>query len=287
MRKRTPRIGITIDHFKGLSPSLLLSITSKFGVKFVELTESIFDDLENVKKEVAKMETGFHLPNVHDFGYDFSSQERHDHIQKLISLINDNYRDLNIKYCLSHPPEEIEYPNPTDEQIEYLFSNLDKLKVPIVLENTQYMSVDHFEKFYQRAKEALGDKIIGKCFDASHYFLTGNDPVQFLNQMDGDIFLFHLSDCKNNLDAHLPFGLGGDLPIDDILEQIKKQKFDGFINLELMPRKLSDIRPLIESYLMVMKRFDYLGYLRSKIRLLFHHSELTKTVARAFEEKNK
>lgn len=287
MKRKTPRIGITIDHFKGLSPSLLLSIISKLGVRFVELTESIFDDLENVKKEVANMETGFHLPNVHDFGYDFSNRDRHDHVQKLIFLINDNYRDLNIQYCLSHPPEKDGYPAPTDEQVQYLFSNLEKLKVPIVLENTQYLSADQFEKFYRRAKDALEDKIVGKCFDVAHYYLTGEDPVQFLSQMDGEIFLFHLSDCKNNLDAHLPFGLGGELPIDAILEQIKKQKFDGFINLELMPRKFSDISPLIESYLMVMKTFSYSSYLKSKIRLLFHYATLTKTVARAFEEKNK
>ena len=87
MNKKSPRIGITVDNFKGLTPSQLLTITSKFGVRFVELTESVFDDLDNVKKTVGEMETGFHLPNLHDFGYDFSHRDKHEHIQKLIKKI--------------------------------------------------------------------------------------------------------------------------------------------------------------------------------------------------------
>jgi len=284
LKKKAPRIGITIDNFKGFSPSQLLSIISKLGVNFVELTESVFEDLENVKKAVSGMETGFHLPNLHDFGYDFSHQDKHEHIQNLISLINENYRDLHIQYCLSHPPEESNESQPTAEQVDYLLSNLNKLQVPIIIENTQFMSPEQFEKFYSQAQSVLGEKLVGKCFDAPHYLLSGNDPVEFLSQMDGDIFCLHLSDCKNNVDAHLPFGLGGQLPIDEILEKVKQQNFAGFINLELMPRKLSDIRPLIESYLMVMRTFDYPQYLRSKFQLLIHHSSLTKTLARAFQQ---
>ncbi|NOZ60066.1 MAG: sugar phosphate isomerase/epimerase [Calditrichaeota bacterium] len=283
MKKRA-KVGITIDNFKGLSPSQLLTIISKFGVKFVELTESVFDDLDNVKKAVSGIETGFHLPNLHDFGYDFSHRDKHDHIQNLIALINENYRDLHIQYCLSHPPEKEHGSQPTTEQVEYLLSNLNQLQVPLVIENTQFMSPEQFEKFYRQAQSVLGDKLVGKCFDAPHYLLSGNDPVEFLSQMDGDIFCLHLSDCKNNVDAHLPFGLGGQLPVAEILEKVKQQNFDGFVNLELMPRKLSDIRPLIESYLMVMKTFDYPQYLRSKLQLLLHYSSLTKIVSNAFKE---
>jgi len=223
LNKKSPRIGITVDNFKGLTPSQLLTITSKFGVRFVELTESVFDDLDNVKKTVGEMETGFHLPNLHDFGYDFSHRDKHEHIQKLIKKINENYRDLNIQYCLSHPPEDDNESQPTDAQVEYLLSNLKQLEPPIILENTQYITPEQFEKFYAKAQQVLGDKLVGKCFDASHYFLSGNDPVKFLSEMNSDVFCLHLSDCKNDMDAHLPFGLGGQLPIDEILKQVKKR----------------------------------------------------------------
>jgi len=263
-------VGITIDRFRGIPPSVLLSVIRKMGVEFIEITKSIFDDLPAVMEQLGEIKTGFHLPNLHDAEFDFSYQEREPEIQKLMQLINRHHRDLNIQYCLSHPPENRRSKLAEGELIEYLLSNLNQLDVPIILENIQSWDMDRFDRFYQRAQAVLGEKLIGQCFDAPHYYLQGEDPVEYLKLRNGKINYIHLSDCRKNFDAHLPFGLSGELPIDDILATLREQQFSGVINLELLPRSIKDVKPLIHSYLKVVGYFDRKKYIKSKLRLIWY-----------------
>ncbi len=275
-------IGITIDRFKGIPPSVLLMIIRKMGVEFIEITKSVFDDLPSFIKNLGSIQTGFHLPNHHDANFDLSYREREPEIQDLIRLINEHHHDLNINYCLSHPPENRMSSFSEDEIILYLLENLKKLEPPVILENIQSWGKLKFEKFLSKAKEVLGEKLIGQCFDAPHYFLQGENPVEYLNQSDGKIQLIHLSDCKRNYDAHLPFGLSGELPIDEILQILKQQNYKGIINLELLPRNLTDIKPLINSYLKVVRNFDRVKYLKTKFKLIIYTPILIKKMKQIF-----
>lgn len=282
MKKNNVLVGITVDRFRGIAPSILLTIIKKMGVEFIEITKSVFDDLPSFVEQLGTIQTGFHLPNLHDAEFDFSFQEREAEILKLIQLINQHHHELNIIYCLSHPPENRRYSLSEDQLIAYLLDNLNKLEVPIVLENIQTWDTVRFENFYNRAKEFLGKKLIGHCFDAPHYFLQGEDPVEFLKQRDGKINFIHLSDCRKDFDAHLPFGLNGVLPVDEILTILREQNYQGIINLELLPRNLKDIKPLINSYLKVVRNFDRMKYLKSKFMLVWYAPPLMRKMKRAF-----
>lgn len=271
-------VGLTIDRFKGISPSVFLIIVRKLGVEFIEITNSVFDDLPDFIENLGIIKTGFHLPNHHDAGFDFSSKERDSEIKKLIHLINRHHEELHIQYCLSHPPESQRSGRSEAEMIRYLLDNLKLLEPPIILENVQGWNQTKFEQFYLQAKDFLGAQLVGQCFDAPHYFLQGEDPIEFLKNTNGEIQFIHLSDCRKGYDAHLPFGLSGELPIDEILDTLKQQDFKGFINLELLPRKIADIKPLINSYLKVVGIFDRVKYFKTKIRLFLYIPVLKKTM---------
>lgn len=282
MKENNVLIGITIDKFKGIAPANLLLVIRKMGVEFVEITKAVFDDLPSVLENLGTIQTGFHLPNQHDAGFDFSFHEREIEIERLIRLINQHHHQLNVKYCLSHPPENKSSSFTEKDMIRFLLENLKKLEPPIILENIQNWNQQKFEDFYHQAKELLGEKLIGQCFDAAHYFLQGEDPVAYLQETDGRIQFIHLSDCRTGYDAHLPFGLNGELPIDDILLILKKQNYRGIINLELLPRKLADIKPLVNSYLKVVRNFDRRKYLKTKFKLLVYVPFLLRTMKQAF-----
>ncbi len=282
MKKDNILIGITVDWFRGIAPSVLLTIVKKMGVEFIEITKSVFDDLPSFIEQLGTIQTGIHLPNLHDAEFDFSFQERDAEIHKLIKLINQYHTKLNVKYCLSHPPENRRSPLSEDQLMAYLLNNLNKLEVPIILENIQTWDMARFENFYNRANQVLGKKLIGQCFDAPHYFLQGEDPVEYLKQRNGKINFIHLSDCRKGFDAHLPFGLNGVLPVDEILTILKEQNFQGIINLELLPRNLRDIKPLINSYLKVVRNFDRMKYLKTKFRLVLYAPPLRRKMKEAF-----
>ncbi|MEE4312338.1 MAG: TIM barrel protein [candidate division KSB1 bacterium] len=269
-------VGITIDEFKKFKPSFLLNIVNKLGLDFVEITETVFEDLPDVINTLGKIKTGFHLPNAGDSGYDFSSAAHQDNIEALIESINQNHKALNIQYCLTHPPQ-CNIANQSKSAIYgTLFTNLERLEPPIIIENIQSMSQEEFTAFYNEAKEALGDKVIGQCFDAAHCYLRGDDPIEILNQLDGEIRSIHLSDCEAHKDSHLPFGLHGVLPIDDILDAIKENQYDGIINLELLPRQSSHVKAVINSYLTVVSKFDKRKYMMTRLRLFYHLPSLMK-----------
>ncbi|OQX94957.1 hypothetical protein B6I21_07940 [candidate division KSB1 bacterium 4572_119] len=129
-KKNELLVGLTIDRFKGIQPSTLIKIINKLGLEFAELTRSVFDDLENVKKTLGNMETGLHLPNLHDSGFDFSNKSRESDIKNLIKLINENHQELNINYCLSHPPEGKTAKEKWEESTNYLLENLKQIDAP-------------------------------------------------------------------------------------------------------------------------------------------------------------
>ena len=98
MRENNLKVGLTIDQFNGIKPSILIEVVRKLGLEFVELTSSVFHDFDACKKSLCDMLAGLHLPNLHDKGYDFSNKNLHEQIKHLIKLINENYKDLNIQY---------------------------------------------------------------------------------------------------------------------------------------------------------------------------------------------
>jgi len=275
-------VGITVDKFKGIQPSMILRLLRWMGVNFVELTKSAFEDLPNVLTEIGTIKTGIHLPNLFDQGFDFSSVDRAPEINQIIEHINHNYHQLNIQYCLSHPPES--QPDHHNSN-KYFFENLKRLKPPIIIENIASLSRTQFEDFYHQAELKLDSQLIGKCFDAPHYFVRGDDPVAILKSNDQAIKSIHLSNCKKNKDAHLPFCADGDLPIDSILATLQEINYRGIINLELLPRSLMDVNNIIHSYLKVIKVFDKPKYYHARMKLIIFAPLIRKTMRHSFSKK--
>lgn len=271
-------IGITVDYYKGIKPSKILKLTRRIGLQFVEITKSVFDDLPDVLNSLGKTKTGFHLPNYGDNGFDFSCPDREQEIDRLIKQINRHHNELNIQYCLSHPPECPKSDIDKATIYSFLFEKLNQLKPPVILENVQGLNEHQFNEFYVFAQKELGDKLIGQCFDAPHYFVRGDNPVSILDNYNGLIKCVHLSDCRTDKDSHLPFGRGGKLPIDDILHVLKKHNYNNIINLELLPRSQEDIKAVVDSYLKIQKAFSKFDYYQSKLKLLFSLPILKKLV---------
>ena len=77
------------------------------------------------------------------------------------------------------------------------------------------------------------DKRIGSCADTGHWVRSGIKPVDALRILKGRIISSHLKDLNEMTPgAHdVPFGTGvSDVPA--ILEELKKQGFDGNISIE-------------------------------------------------------
>ena len=275
-------IGITIDKFKEINPSILIKLIRSVGLNFIEITASIFDDLQPVLSELGIIKTGFHLPNFHDNKYDFSHIKYKDEIDRLTDLINKHHTQLNVHYCLAHPPEGHESDIEFEKASTFLFNNLMRINSSIIIENPLHMKSEQFKIFYNKAKNELGEKLVGQCYDPAHYFVSGENPVSILKQINSDeILTIHLSDCKPDRDAHLPFGLDGVLPITDILNILKKTNYKNAINLELLPRSFSEIDKVINSYLLVLKKFQKTKYLLLKLKLLFILPLLKQSIKKA------
>jgi len=261
-------IGLTIESYKGLEPSLLLNIVKYFGVEFVEITKTVFEDVDRVIRSMQGLKAGFHLPLVHDDGWDFSCPEYQPEIDKIIDNINRHRKSLHLLHCISHPPEPWNSNSPPNTSFDVLLQNLSRLEVPVFLENVPDGPYNEYLSMYERAKTKLGGQLLGMCFDGPHYFVSGLNPVAQLIELNGKIGCVHLSDCPRNEDAHLPFDVGGEFPIDQILEQLKTLNFDGYINLEIKPRSLYDFGAVLNSYLKVLKTLRKGKYFRTKARLL-------------------
>lgn len=83
---------------------------------------------------------------------------------------------------------------------------------------------DVFGKFCVNHKLAI-------TFDTSHISSAGGDIVEFYEKYHKNILVIHLSDFRNGVE-HLPLGYGS-LPLDKLLQNIKKRKLAPKITLEI------------------------------------------------------
>jgi len=262
-------VGLSVDKYKGVEASVILSLTRRVGLEFIELTQSALEEVEKIIPKMEGVRAGFHLPLIHDNGWDFSCIDHREKIDRLIGLINRYWRSLNLVHCVAHPPEPFQAKTPVTTSVPFLFENLARLEPSLVIENVPGWTAAEFDRFYEEARRALGSKVAGLCYDAPHHYLTGVDPIEAFHRYNGHIRYVHLSDCSPTEDLHLPFGRGGVLPIDLILQTLKTQGFEGYITLELLPRSIDDLEPVIQSYLKVLKVFRKGKYLSTKVRLIF------------------
>ncbi len=261
-----PLVGYTIEPFQGLSPSLIVAAMRAVGIAFVELNHHSLYDAPHVSKKMGNMQAAFHLPLFHDDGYDFSSHDHQRDISALITQINDQATALRLKHVIVHPPEGADQ---SDHALAFLCEQLQKLALPVYLENVFSCDPVLFMTFYDRMQQALGRQLAGMCYDACHFLISGQDPLTQWQRWRPHIGCVHLSDCLAHEDSHLPFHSGGRLPINAILAAMKHSRFNGTITLEIKPPSLEDVQNYIDSYLLILKQLQFKKYLTTRLRLLF------------------
>ncbi len=235
------------------------------GMSFVEFNVRSLPDIEYLRRKIGDLQTAFHLPFVHEDGYDFSSADHRREILDLILQLNSEKEALHIRHAVVHPPEG---PDQSEKAWRILIDHLRHLDLPVYLENIFGGQSALFKEHYQKVKSALGRQLAGLCFDACHFYIDGMDPVEQWRHWHPLAGSVHLSDCLPHEDAHLPFGLEGSLPVDPFLQAMKSTHFSGTITLEIKPTSTSQMDSYLHTYTHTLKTFHYAKYWRTRLRLL-------------------
>lgn len=265
MNQKNAIVGFTVDHYRGMPISMIIAMLKFFGVEFVEIARSVFDDLENVAAKMNDVRSAFHLPFVHLDGWDLSCYDYSAQIDEVIEQINLNKDRLHIHHAIAHPPEPYMASAPLNSSLDLLFENLKRIDLPVYIENVHGTSPDEFENLCSQAQDALGVQFAGMCFDGPHFLVNGFDPIAQFHRFRRDVGCIHLSDCAADDDSHLPFEAGGVFPVKEFLKTLNSG-FSGYITLEIKPRSFHEIEKYIQSYLLIQKRMSKKKWLRTWLR---------------------
>ena len=261
------QIGLTVSNFDGKKPGELVALLRRFGVQFVEFNPTVFSDLPAAMEQInGDMAAGFHLPLVAEHGFDFTQRDNKEKIDDLIYFINQHHHELNLLYCVAHPPEVGADGASNEEDLDFLVENLKRLDVPVILENVETWSANDFDSLAEVIRHELKKQFIGLCFDPAHAFLRGEDIFERFAAIAPRVRCIHLSDCARGHDAHLPLGQG-ELPVNKFLQHVADLHYDGIINLEVIPSSLREVGAVIKSYLQVLRIFKKGKYFSTKTRL--------------------
>ncbi|MCE7039554.1 sugar phosphate isomerase/epimerase [Dyadobacter sp. CY312] len=122
---------------------------------------------------------------------------------------------------------------PDPDQFAYIIPMAEKYKINIALHNhpkpSRYWHPDTVLKY------AAGSKFIGSCSDIGHWVRSGLDPVACLKQLEGHVMGMHFKDVvKDTPDGkyHDVVWGKGDSKVDQVIAEMKRQKFKGPISVE-------------------------------------------------------
>jgi sugar phosphate isomerase/epimerase len=159
--------------------------------------------------------------------------------------------------------------NVTDEMIEYGMQMAKGLGVRAITTSTTVSMAPRIAPFADKHNMIVAvhghadiknpnqistEETFLKCFESSkniwanldigHYTAAGLNPVDFLQKHHGRITNLHVKDRKNlaNGQANVPFGQG-DTPIKEVLQLLKKNKWDIAANIEF---EYEPNEPLVE-----------------------------------------
>ena len=122
---------------------------------------------------------------------------------------------------------------PKSEQFEYIIPLAEKYKINVALHNhpkpSKYWSPDTVLTY------AAKSKFIGSCSDIGHWVRSGLDPVECLKKLEGHVMGMHFKDVvKDTPDGkyHDVVWGKGDSKVNDVIAEMKRQKFKGPISVE-------------------------------------------------------
>ena len=256
-------VGLTSDNYKRISILSVLRIFKWIGVDFSEVTVNVFNDPVKLSNVVCGMSLGLHLPNLGNFGYDFSSFHSAEIIESVLEKISVHRNRFNFQYAVFHPPEACN----TDDGFQYYIHNLKRVHLPLILENIPSYSLERFRKLYRHIKNELGNRIVGICLDIPHAIIAGDKWRDYYRYFTIDVKAIHLSDCTDKKDLHLPFPYGGELSLNDILHFLKQENYNGIVNLEIIPPSIRQVNTVLETYLLATEILEHDGCEKMKKRM--------------------
>lgn len=122
---------------------------------------------------------------------------------------------------------------PSDEHLAIVSSLCDKYKLHAALHNhpnpSKYWTPD-----VVLASLDGRSPYMGAAADVGHWMRSGLDPVECLQKLDGRILHLHFKDLNEfgNKKAHDVHWGTGELPLEEIIVELKRQKYDGMLSAE-------------------------------------------------------
>ncbi len=272
------KIGMTIEPIKGMSLKQILFLLRRIGLDHLEVNATIIPRVNEFVKSIKKFTTTFHLPIYDRFYYDIGSTNElfKERIENVISFLNEQKEHMNLKYILTHPPEDSSSSNET------LLNRLEQIDVPILIENIIGQTDEEFTEFYFKAKDRLGKKLAGHAVDIPHRYVTNSETwLDIPEELVKEIEYIHISDCTKNADLHLPLGMG-ELPYNEFFELLKKINFSGIFLQEVIP-SVDQIGALMDSFMANVKPFSKSKYLNMKMKCGIIRPLLFVTVSMAYK----
>lgn len=91
--------------------------------------------------------------------------------------------------------------------------------------------------------ERVDSPALGLTLDTANFFVNGVDPVEAARRLSGKIFHTHLKDAKKFPNgSHKGTALGeGDVPIREVVEELKRQGYEGWFCIEYEGEEDPDI----------------------------------------------
>lgn len=270
------RVGTTIKEAWGVPPYTWMNFVNALRFEHVEFSSHVFlGDPEKLIEQIGTKTAAVHLPYYDESGWDFFSKHADESFEKLATQLNTYKRDLQVKWMVLHPPED------PDPDWDLFFKRVKHIggEAIILLENINSQKFIEFIEIYRKIKEQLGDQL-GFCFDVAHSYMINDQFLDIPEELIIDLQYIHLQDTSSrNTDDHIPLGAGV-IPLDQVIDFLKRMQFHGIINFEIKPKAMIDVMRIIDSYLYILKRFQVRKYLQTKTRLVFIKPMLKRKLKR-------
>lgn len=122
---------------------------------------------------------------------------------------------------------------PSEGHLDVISRLCDKYDIKVALHNHPQPSKYWTPDVVLAALKGRSNRM-GAAADVGHWMRSGLDPVACLKQLDGRVFHIHFKDLNTFGDkkAHDVHWGTGKLPLQDIVNELKRQKFSGMLSAE-------------------------------------------------------
>jgi len=122
---------------------------------------------------------------------------------------------------------------PKEEHLDIVSALCDKYDIHAAIHNHPEPSTYWKPEVILAALEGRSSKM-GAAVDVGHWMRSGLDPVECLQKLEGKIIHSHFKDLNTFGDkkAHDVHWGTGELPINEVIEELKRQNFDGMLSAE-------------------------------------------------------